>query len=93
MARILEFSKTLAFGLVCFGIACLIMTAVILSHPPSALGSLTGIDAFYYIMTGKGDLHPIAVVLIVLAITLVVFCASSIFGAIAIVFSGRQAEP
>jgi hypothetical protein len=89
MTRILEFSKTLTFGLACFGIACLIMTAVIWSHPPSALGSLTGMDAFYYIMKGKGDLHPIAVVLIVLAITLVVFCVSSIFGAIAIVFSGK----
>ncbi len=90
MARILECLRSLAFGLVCFGIACLIMLAVILSHPPSALGSLSGMDAFYYIMKGKGDLHPIAVGLVVLAIALVVFCVSSIFSAIAALFSGEH---
>jgi hypothetical protein len=89
MASILEILRILAFGLVCFGIACLIMMGVIWSHPPSALGAFSGMDAFYYIMKGKGDLHPIAVVFIVLAISLVVFCVTSLFSAIGVLFSGK----
>jgi len=89
MARVPEFLRSLAFALVCFGIACLLIVVVIWSHPSSALGSLSGMDAFYYMMEGKGDLHPIAILLIVLAISLTVLCVSSVHNAISVLFSSK----